>query len=377
MPSRLVALVLALVGVAVPAGATGGHAIPGRAELRRIAAEVRRATNAPGAIVGVQVGDRPPTLVAVGTRDRHTGTPIRADDAFVGASVTKAYTAAVVLELVARHRLRLDDRVVRFVPGWDRRITVRQLLDHSSGLPSWGNKDDPPDSPRDALETADFARSYTMAESLAPVRAMPLLAPPGRATHYSNANTLLAGLVVERVTGTSLAAAFHRYVLDPLRLRSTGYIAQETPPRAPIPGVLYADDARTVEVDTSQYPQTSNLTLGGPSIAMVTNAPDLLRFSDAFLRGRFPDRRLARQAHRIGPGGAGLGIIGFTRTGYCIFDGCSGGPRFGRYGLAGNGPGTAVRVVYDPDRDTTAFVFANSSERGRLDPLVLRVFAGR
>ena len=137
--------------------------------------------------------------------------------------------------------------------------------------------------------------------------------------------------------------------------------------------MLYVGDART-ELDTSQYPQDSFLTLGGPSVAMVSDAPDLLRFAQAFLRGSFPTRRLARRARVIGSGGAGLGIIGFGPEGYCIFDGCRRGTAFRRIGFAGNGPGTAVRVVYDPARDVTALVFANSSERGKLDPFVIRLF---
>lgn len=340
--------------------------------MRALAEDVRRATNAPGAIVAVQRGGHAPVIVASGTRTRRDGSPIAIDDPFVVASVSKAFTAALVLELVHRHQLALDDSIVKFVPGWDRRITLRQLLDHTSGLPSWGNKDDPPDSARDELENADLSRRFTMAESIAPVRAMPLLARPGSKTHYSNANTILAGMVVEAVTGTSLAAAYHRYVLDPLRLPSTGYSAQEAPPRAPIPGVLYVGDAKT-ELETSQYAQESFLTLGGPSVAMVSNAPDVLRLAEEFLRGSFPTRRLARRARVISSGGAGLGIIGFGPRGYCIFDGCRRGTPFRRIGFAGNGPGTSVRVVYDPARDTTVLVFANSSERGKLDPFVIRL----
>jgi D-alanyl-D-alanine carboxypeptidase len=354
------------------AGASATSASPTARELRGVADDLRAATNAPGAIVAVQRGGQAPVLVARGTRDRRGGGRLRTDDPFVVASVSKAFTAAVVLGLVEQGKLRLDDRVADDVPGWDRRIRIRQLLNHTSGLPSWGNKDDRPDSPRAALENADLSRRFTMAEGLEPVRTMPLLAAPGTKTHYSNANSILAGLVVEAVTGAPLVDAYHRYVLDPLRLRSTAYPPQETPPRPPIPGVLYVDDAKT-ELDTAQYPQESNLTLGGPAAGMVSDAPDLLTFAKAFLRGDFPNRRLGRAVKRIDPGGAGLGVIGFTGKGACIFDGCPPGRHFPRLAFAGNGPGTAVRVVHDPRTDTTVLVFANSSERGKLDPFVDRV----
>jgi hypothetical protein len=138
--------------------------------------------------------------------------------------------------------------------------------------------------------------------------------------------------------------------------------------------LLLGDDAASGEVETVQYPMTSLLTLSGPSIGVVSDPPDLLRFARAFLAGDFPDRRLAAVANRVGRGGAGLGVIGFTPAGYCIFDGCPEGARFVRRGFAGNVEGGAVRVVYDPDRDATVLVFANSSERGRLDPVVIDVF---
>jgi hypothetical protein len=128
-----------------------------------------------------------------------------------------------------------------------------------------------------------------------------------------------------------------------------------------------------VELDTGQFPQTSLLTLGGPSLAMVSNAPDLLRLAGAFLRGSFPNRRLAERARRIGRGGAGLGVIGFGPGGYCIFDGCPRRTGFRRIGFAGNTAGVAVRVVHDPRSDVTGLVFANSSERGKLDPFVDRL----
>jgi D-alanyl-D-alanine carboxypeptidase len=373
---RFVAAVLAVSVIAGPAAAAAADRseVPSPRALGRVADEVRRATNAPGAIVAVQRGRRRPVIVARGTRDRRPGAPLRADDAFVTASVSKAFTGALVLALVEQGALRLDDPVVRYVPGWDPRLRIHHLLDHSSGLPSWGNKDDPPGSEFGALVDADLTRSFTMAESLEPVRLMPLLAPPGKATHYSNANTLLAGLVVEQATGVSLAAAFRQNVLDPLDLEATGYAPQETPPRAPIPGVLFVGEGKKkVELDTSQFALTSSLTLGGPSIGVVSNAPDLLRFAAAFLRGTFPTRPLATRARRIGPGGAGLGIIGFGPAGYCIFDGCPRGVTFRRIGFAGKAQGVAVRVVHDPADDVTALVFANSNQRGQLDPFIDRL----
>jgi D-alanyl-D-alanine carboxypeptidase len=299
---------------------------------------------------------------------------MQVDDPFVVASVSKAFAGALVLALVEQGALSLSDRVVKYVPGWDPRIKVRHLLDHTSGLPPWGNKDDPPGGLNEQLWSADLYRAFTMAESLEPVRTMPLLFRPGSATHYSNANTILAGMVVEQATGTTFAAAMRQNVLEPLDLDSSAYAPQETPPRPPIPGVTYVgDEEDRVELDTSQYSQTSYLTLRGPSAAMVSDAPDLLALAQAFLRGTFPTRPLAERARRIGSGGGGLGIIGFGPKGYCIFDGCRRGTPFRRIGFAGNMPGTAVRVVHDPRTDATVLVFANSSERGRLDPFVDRL----
>ncbi len=206
------------------------------------------------------------------------------------------------------------------------------------------------------------------------MRTAPLLARPGTRTHYSNANTILAGAVVTAVTGLPIGAAIDRYVVRPLHLTRTGYAPEGLEPRPSVSGVLWLDDAKTVEVETAQYPMTSLLTLSGPSVGVVSDAPDLLTFADAFLRRRFPDAVLGRRAQRIDRGGAGLGIIGFTPTGYCIFDGCAAGARFPRRGFAGNIEGGAVRVVYDPNLDATVLVFANSSEQGKLDPFVLRTF---
>jgi CubicO group peptidase (beta-lactamase class C family) len=177
------------------------------------------------------------------------------------------------------------------------------------------------------------------------------------------------------VTGLPIGAAIDRFVVGPLHLTSTGYAPEGLAPRPPISGVLWLDDAKTVEVETAQYPMTSLLTLSGPSVGVVSDAPDLLTFADAFLRRRFPAPALARRAQRIRRGGAGLGIIGFTRTGSCIFDGCPGRARYPRRGFAGNIDGGAVRVVYDPRLDATVLVFANSSQRGALDGVVVRTFA--
>jgi D-alanyl-D-alanine carboxypeptidase len=150
----------------------------------------------------------------------HVGeAPLTADTPMVIGSVTKTFVAATVLQLAAEGRLDLDDPVSEHLPGLDglddlaAAITIRQLLDHTSGLADLFN-----DATRRGLED-DPGRGWTASEILATLHA-PWYAP-GEGWAYANTNYFLLGLLVERLTGATLADVLAERFLTPLALHGT------------------------------------------------------------------------------------------------------------------------------------------------------------
>lgn len=187
------------------------------ARLRQAEAAVRRAIARrvfPGAVLVVGSHDR--ILYSRGygrgTWSRTSRTPSPTRSLWDLASLTKVVgTAGVAARLVERGALDLDAPVVRFVPEFSglgrEAVTVRMLLDHTSGLRPflrfW------------AAPTRDSAFALLWHE--------PLVRPPGRSAVYSDLNAILLGRVLEAVTGLSLDEAVRREVLDPLDLAQTGF----------------------------------------------------------------------------------------------------------------------------------------------------------
>jgi D-alanyl-D-alanine carboxypeptidase len=144
-----------------------------------------------------------------------SGPGARASDVYSLASLSKTYTATVVLRLAARGRLELTDHVSRWlagrIPAAAARVTVRELLNHTSGLPDYL------DDPRIEAALGDPRHHWTEAELLRAVRA-----PRHRGTFaYSNTNFILLGAILRRVSGERVDRVLAQEVLGPLRLRST------------------------------------------------------------------------------------------------------------------------------------------------------------
>lgn len=206
-------------------------------------------------IVFVSEGDK--EYVATGGARRPTG-----DQRFRVGSVTKTFTATIVLKLVEEGALRLSSTLEDHVPGVIPRgdeITIRQLLQHRSGLadvfayPSW-------------LERALRSPSTRPIDTLRFAGSKPLVFAPGSQGRYSNTNYIALGLVVEKVTGNSYAQELEQRILDPLGLDHT-----ELPQTRRLPDL---DDGG------------SNPTVGWAAGAIVSNAHDLSRFYSALLSGR-------------------------------------------------------------------------------------------
>jgi D-alanyl-D-alanine carboxypeptidase len=142
-------------------------------------------------------------------------TPLSGQTPFAIASVTKTFTAAIVLQLVEEGRIRLDAQVTDYLPevALAAGVTVEQLLGHRSGIA------DLLAPMRDRLN-AEPSRVWQPAEVLALVG--PSRFAPGTDWGYSNTNYLIAGMLIERVTGSPFAAELQRRVIGPLELRGTG-----------------------------------------------------------------------------------------------------------------------------------------------------------
>jgi D-alanyl-D-alanine carboxypeptidase len=185
-----------------------------------------------------------------------------ADQRFRIGSVTKTFTAAIVLQLVEEGKLRLDDTLGEHLPGVVPRgaeITIRQLLGHRSGLVNFTNY-------AEFLAQASRSSSTTPLDTLRFAASHPLDLAPGSMSAYSNTNYIALGLVIETVTGNTYAEELEKRILDPLELERTELPAER----------------RVTDLDDNG----ENPTVPWAAGALVSNAHDLSRFFSALLSGR-------------------------------------------------------------------------------------------
>jgi D-alanyl-D-alanine carboxypeptidase len=338
---------------------------PSPGALLAVVGRWRQQYDVPGAVAAVQVGTEPPVIVASGT-DARTGAPLDPHVPFPVASITKTFVGALILQLVDDGELALDDRVATYVPGFPNaeRITLRQLLTHTSGIPPEG--DDAGPSPySDVFEdllVANLDKSFTPDEVLAFVRDRPLYFDPGTGVEYSNVNTILLAKVVEAVTGNDLTTAFHERLIGPLGLTHTYYGATETG-ETPASGVFTLVDGGPL-VNTADFPSRGLLSLLGAAGGLISNVDDLLTWGTEYLRaGALGQVDLARSRFEVDAQGLGLGVVVFgAGVGGCVFShGCT--PETALIGVMGTGglPGTNSVVAYFPEWDVTIVGIGNSS----------------
>ncbi|MFC9297036.1 serine hydrolase domain-containing protein [Streptomyces sp. NPDC057011] len=231
-------------------------------------------------------------------------------------SNTKTFTATLVLQLVAEGRIGLDDQVADHLPdfGLDRRITVRMLLQHTSGVFNFTGEyyDDgsfAPGIPVKGKEWADNRfTTYLPQELVRLALSEPARFEPGTDWSYSNTNYVLVRLLIEEVTGRSLAEEMQRRILDPLGLSDT--LLPETREEMPEPHAhayyRYEEAGREKTVDvTRQNP--SWISTGGD---MVSTTRDLHTFISALMRGELlPAPLLAEMCTPHPKVGYGLGVL--------------------------------------------------------------------
>src|SRR6266508_3563651 len=291
-----------------------------RATLQRI---VRRlvAGGAPGALAFVRT-PAGAAGVAAGYADLRTRTPMAATDGFRIASVTKTLVATAVLQLEAEHRLDIDDRVERWLPGLvpnGSAITIRELLNHTSGLFDYGA-----DDAHTQTVIADPGRRWSPHELLSVAFAHPPLFRPGTSWFYSNTNYVVLGLVVEAVTGRPLGQELQARIVDRLRLHAT-----------------------SLDITALLSPS-----FGWGAGNMSSNAADVTRFFVALLRGQLLPRAQLAEMKTGSPANGNYGL-GLKKT----YTSCG-----VAYGHEGDFPGYRNAVWITRDARRAADVMVNIDE---------------
>lgn len=252
---------------------------------------LRVALGIPGVSATVRFPDGTAWTGVSGLADVAAGVPVTVTTPFPIASISKTFLAALILQLAGAGRLGLDESVAKLLPGLrlnggaiDPAITVRMLLDHSSGL-----RDYLVDARVSRLLLAAPTHSWTIAEDLGYVGAAYF--PPGAGYHYSNTNYLLLGLIAERLTGHTVAAELRRRFFGPLGLRSTTYQGAE-PPAFPVARAyrFSSDDPASPPILvgdlTAIRPFTAVITAAGPAGAIASSSADVARWAEALYGGR-------------------------------------------------------------------------------------------
>ncbi|WP_179188367.1 serine hydrolase [Sphingomonas sp. IBVSS2] len=187
------------------------------------AAAYLHATGAPGVVIGWSAGDGHPQIATAGTASLATGVPVDRRTIFHMASVTKPLVAAAILQLAEQGRLDLDASPTRYLPYFrlaDPRfaqVTIRQMLNHTSGLP------DVEDYEWEHPQTSDAALERWV-RGLAGLK---LVSDPGAAVHYSNLAYDVLGDVIAKASGMPFESYVRRHLLAPLGMRHSSLLLAE------------------------------------------------------------------------------------------------------------------------------------------------------
>jgi D-alanyl-D-alanine carboxypeptidase len=244
--------------------------------LQRALDTARTRIPTPGISVAIRTRDGRMWLGTSGARQLSPRRPVTEETVFSIASITKTFVAAVVLQLVDEGKLSLDDRLSRFVPDFPRarRITIRMLLDHTSGIHNYF------ESPAYGRAVFRDPTKRWTTEEILELAGTPYCRP-GACFHYSNTNFVLLGEVVHKVTGRPVWRLIRSRILDPLGLDDTWYQPEERIPSNAAHGHLWAGGRSFYDQTGTSHalPHMSAATVAGPAGAMASNAEDLARWA--------------------------------------------------------------------------------------------------
>ena len=258
-------------------------------------AKSHTAENAFMGAVLVAAGDQILLDKGYGMANLEWNVPDAPDVRFRVCSITKQFTAALVLLLQQDGKLRIDDPVGKYLPNAPKswaKITLADLLDHTSGIP---------DRVSDPQFESWSMSPHTVAEQMAYFFDRPLDFEPGSKFAYSNSNYVVLGVVIEHVSGKKYEQLLHERILDPLGMKNTGMDTDELV----LPKRAYGYAATKTGL---QAIRTVSMSLPWASGSMYSTTGDLLRWERALFGGQVLNKESLKRMTTAGKGNYGLGV---------------------------------------------------------------------
>ena len=283
----------------------------------------------------------------------HDTVSIKSDMLFAIGSITKNVVAALTLKLAEEGMLSLDDPLSKWLPRYpyvDSTITIRQLLNHTSGIYMfWDNQEiwDDLKKYREKVWTPEEVLSYIKEPCFA----------PGEGWRYSNTNYLLLAMIIEKATGSNLSTEFRKRFWQPLNIENAYLSIEEVIPdnQAHVYGDNFNNDGSNL--DLTFLPRASHESITYGSSGLFVTAEDLARWCHALFEGEVLHRESINEMLKfvdIGSGprkrGYGLGVELYMKR-------LSSGER--AIGHSGANIGTSVYMVHLPEHHFTVVVMIN------------------
>ena len=316
-------------------------------QLQRLLEEWLSEDGAPGAVLGVRLPDGTTAIVAAGETDAGRGRAVDAGYRFRIGSITKTFVAVLIMQLVEGGRVALDDPISSHLP--EARVTngatIRQLLDHTSGIPDFAVAPEY----RLALLRAP-GRAWQPQEVLRLVEDRAPDFAPGAGWRYSNTNYVLLGMLAEQITGVDLAQLLRQDIYQPLGLESTHLDGLEPGPGPAVSGHFDLDSDGNPD-NVRAIPYTALVTSGAAAGGISASALDVLDFGTAlFGSGLVTSDSLAAMTTIAPPAIAyGAGMARFDQIGPEV------------WGHSGALPGFSTQLVHAVGEDVTIVAMANET----------------
>ncbi len=251
-------------------------------DLTKIVLKSMKRWQVPGATVGI-LSDGNVKAFSFGVTSRETNYPVRPDSLFQIGSISKVFTATMVMRLVAKNLLSLDVPIATYLPELKlsdkaaaKTITLRHLLSHASGLEG------------DRFEDNYGFGDDSLKRAIAEFDTLRQLYPPGSLWSYSNNGFSLVGAVIEQVTGKPFEAIMREQLFEPLKLERSFYFAHEAIAYPLVVGHTQVPKEKPEIARNYPLPRYVN-----PAGGIISNVTDLLRFGQAHMNeGSIDGKRL-------------------------------------------------------------------------------------